>query len=492
MSFDTAAGTELLTFLSPELGGNDTVFGGAGNDSILLSQGDDYVEAFGGDDLIAGDNATLTKNQNTGLHLLEADTQAFGGNDEILSGIGNDLIIGSFGADVIQTGTGDDFALGDLGNITFRNATDVESLTYTTANAGGNDVITATGTGSNILIGQFGQDTLTGAQEDDLLIGDLSELKLSSFENVLPGQSHLERIEAVVSIRPDLGFKDDLIGGDGNDMLIGGFGADSLLGGDGQDFLFGDMVDARRVYNPATQIETLELDTNFAFETGGYDTLDGGDGPDVLRGGLGPDLFFGNTQTDLLAGDAFAVKYLTFFPTGLIGPTPLRQIDEVNFAGFSAVDVLTNAQVGTSLGVLGEKFQSTYGREVFDEKAPISRDDLAPPPANFIDVADRLGSDPVLFLRVIEGFFDNEDIIRRISETVYFGVDLDLALEDLIAAFRAYLLEQGIVELDVDMVLFEAMLRRVLDDASQNPPPEEASTPVPASADSTVAQQPPV
>ncbi|MCF2872357.1 hypothetical protein L0664_14880 [Octadecabacter sp. G9-8] len=487
MALDTAAGTELLTFLSPELGGDDTVFGGAGDDSILLSQGDDYAETFGGEDLIAGDNATLTKNDVTGVHLLEADTQAFGGDDRILAGDGNDLIIGSFGADTIETGIGEDFALGDLGDITFRNATDVETLTYTTVDVGGNDVITATGTGSNILIGQFGDDIITGADDDDVLIGDLSELQLSSFENVLPGQSQVERIEAVVSIRPDLGFDDSLIGADGNDLLIGGFGADSLLGGDGQDFLFGDTVDVRRDYDPVTQIETLDLDTNFAFESGGYDIMDGEDGADILVGGLGADLFFGNTRTDLLAGDAFTGKYITFFPTGLTGTTPLREVDEVNFAGFSAVDVLTDAQVGTSLGVLGTGFLSTFGRDVFDEDHLSSTLDLITPPAQPIDASDRFGSDPVLFLRVIEGFFENEDIIRRISETVYFGVDLDLALEDLTLAFRAYLLDQGIMELHVDMVLFDAMLRRVLDDASDNPAPD-ADAVVPA-GDGVVIQQ---
>ncbi|HCP80239.1 MAG TPA: hypothetical protein DIT67_01100, partial [Octadecabacter sp.] len=486
MSLDTAAGSESLTFLSPNLGGNDTVYGGADIDIVLLSQGDDLAETFDGDDLIAGDNATVTKNQNTGVHVLEADTLPFGGDDVIRSGEGDDLIVGSFGADTIETGAGDDFALGDLGNLTFRNATDVETLTYTTVDVGGGDIISASGAGSNILIGQFGDDVLLGADDDDLLIGDLSELQLSSVADVLPGQSHLERIEAVVSIRPDLGFDDTLNGAGGNDLLIGGFGGDSLLGGDGQDFLFGDTVDARRNYDVATQTETLELDTNFAFVTGGHDIMDGQAGADVVIGGLGTDLFFGNTQTDILAGDAFTAKYITYFPTGLVGETPFRQVDEVNFAAFSPVDLLTSEQVLTSLGVF-EKDRATPDPDAFDPAG--LRTNLAIPASQPIESTQGMETDPLLFLRVIEGFFEDEDIIRRISETVYFGVNLELAAEDLLEAFRIYLLEQGISELEINMVLFEAMLRRVLDDAGESPAPT-TDVVVPA-AESSVAIAPP-
>lgn len=485
MALDTAAGTETLTFLSPDLGGNDRVFGGADNDIVLLSQGADFASTAGGYDLVAGDNATITKNHTTGVHALDADTQPYGGDDEIQSGEGNDLVVGSFGADTIDTGSGDDFALGDLGNLTFRNGTDVETLTYTTVDVGGADTITASGTGSNILIGQFGDDVLTGAQHDDLLIGDLSELQLSSFADVLPDQSHLERIEAVTSIRPDLGFADTLNGAGGNDILIGGFGDDSLLGGDGQDFLFGDTVDAQRSYDEDTQTETLELDTNFAFETGGFDTMDGEDGADVVIGGLGADLFYGNTQTDILAGDAFTAKYITYFPNGFSGQTPFRQVDEVNFAAFSPVDLLTSEQVLTSLGVF-ELERAPSDLDAGDQTG--LRASLAIPTAQPIDGIEGMASNPILFLRAIEGFFEDEDIIRRISETVYFGVDLELAAEDLIAAFRLYLLDQGISEIDINMPLFESMLQRILNDAGETPVPTDAAAPA---QQTSVAAPPP-
>lgn len=473
---DTEAGTETLTFLSPELGGDDTVFGGAGNDQVLLSQGDDYAETFDGNDLVAGDNATITRDENANLHTMVADTAAFGGDDEIISGAGNDLIVGSFGDDTIETGTGDDFALGDLGNLVFRNETDVERLVYTVADVGGDDVITAAGLGSNILIGQFGDDIITGGDEDDILIGDLSELQLSSFAEVLPGQSHVERIQSVTSIAPELGFDDTLNGGVGNDVLVGGFGADSLLGGDGQDFLFGDMVDITRSYDRTTQIETLDFETNFPFLTGGTDTLDGQAGGDVVVGGLGADLFFGNTETDILAGDAFTARFITFFPTGLVGSTPERLLAEVNFAAFSPVDVLTNAQVLSSVGAFSnlvsyngdDETDGASGRLLASENSPFGE-------SKIFERGEGITLDHLFFLRVIEGFFNAEDIIKRIAETIYFGTDIDLAVDDLTEAFRAYILSIGVAESQVDMAVFETLLRRVLADATETSESLEAS-----------------
>ncbi|QEE37550.1 hypothetical protein FTO60_17450 (plasmid) [Octadecabacter sp. SW4] len=86
---------------------------------------------------------------------------------------------------------------------------------------------------------------------------------------------------------------------------------------------------------------------------------------------------------------------------------------------------------------------------------------------NTFERGDGVAPDRLLFLRVIEGFLSDEDIIKRIAETMYFGADIDLAVEDLTEAFRAYMISIGVAESDVDMAVFETLLRRVLADAAE-------------------------
>ncbi len=471
----TIDGTEALSSRAPDLGGDDRVIGGAGNDVVLLSQGDDYAETRGGNDLIVGDNASLTKNHVTGLHQINAGTEPFGGNDTILSGADNDLIIGSFGNDNIQTGTGNDFALGDLGNITFRNETDVETLTYTDMEVGGADTITSVGAGSNILIGQFGDDVLTGGDDDDLLIGDLAELTLTSVAGAESGQHHVFRLAHLEAIRVDIGFDDVLTGGAGADFLVGGFGDDVLTGGTEQDFLFGDMIEIVRTFDTHNNLEVIEIETNFPFETGGYDILDGGVGPDTLIGGLGPDLFFGNTQEDVLAGDAFTGRFEAVFAEGFVGPTPYRELIGGNFAGNVPVDILTFEQLVSAIGV--------FGGVAWDPFA--ERDDTGPAfdhayilPETPIDNAGTSPSGLIISLRAIEAFFDKDMTIKRIAELVYYGTDQELLQDDILSAFKDYLAAEGLLEGDISMALFERMLQRVLDDVTVDAAPKQAAASV--------------
>lgn len=119
----------------------------------------------------------------------------------------------------------------------------------------GNDVLSG-GNGHDLLFGHDDADTLGGGDGDDRLYG-------GDDGDVMLGE----------------GGDDTLFGQNGDDALAGGSGDDSLVGGDGDDALSGD-------------------DGNDSLEGGlGDDTLVGGQGLDVLNGGAGNDLVDGHDDS---------------------------------------------------------------------------------------------------------------------------------------------------------------------------------------------------
>jgi Ca2+-binding RTX toxin-like protein len=139
---------------------------------------------------------------------------------------GRDVVLGTEGADTIQTLGGSDLICG----------------------AGGDDVVHA-GPGSDTALGSGGNDHLFGQSGSDVLIG-------GSGRDQLGGSAGADRL---------FGLKGDdhLAGGGGPDGLYGHAGRDVLLGGGASDDAFGGP---------------------------GKDRLKGGPGRDHLRGGPGRDV----------------------------------------------------------------------------------------------------------------------------------------------------------------------------------------------------------
>jgi Ca2+-binding RTX toxin-like protein len=108
------------------------------------------------------------------------------------------------------------------------------------------------------------------------------------------------RLETVIG-RTDLGGiiatgngRDDITGGDHNDLIFAGNGNDTAQGGGGDDILFGENGN-----------DTLAGDLGNDTLSGGNgkDTLSGGDGNDVLHGDGGNDSLEGGDGNDTLFGD---------------------------------------------------------------------------------------------------------------------------------------------------------------------------------------------
>ena len=250
------------------MGGNDSATGGSGDDvfaldatdpatdiNITLDGGSDGTNgaAGGPENGDAGDildlssaTAPLTVDFNptpgTGtVNGLDADAATditFSGIEQVVTGAGNDTVLGDDAVDAINvdTGDGDDQIATGAGDDTI------------TAGAG-DDVVDA-GTGNDSVDGGAGDDVLDGGDGADTLNGGADN-------DVLDG-----------------GAGDDLLDdGDGSDTLIGGDGDDSLAGGSGADTLEGGI---------------------------GNDTLNGGEGIDRLTGGAGADVFVASGDADII------------------------------------------------------------------------------------------------------------------------------------------------------------------------------------------------
>ncbi|MHC5112264.1 MAG: beta strand repeat-containing protein, partial [Planctomycetota bacterium] len=279
--------------------GNDTIEGGEGDDTIDGGVGDDTIEGGAGDDIIQGGDGEDTIDGNDGDDKLFGDlgglvsgkwtsSSATGARDIIHGNAGNDVIIGGPANDDIYGDDGDDILLGDLGQVQLSSG-DIVLIQTTNAGTGGNDTIYG-GAGMDQLLGGAGNDTLYGDGGNDQLAGDYANVAVVSSNFVL------------TSIDTTSGGNDFLYGNAGDDILIGGFGNDTLSGGTGRDLLAGD--NGKATFSDAGVF--LKFET-FNLTAGGDDTLDatGSEGADWLIGGAGNDSIYGGSgnDTDVILGD---------------------------------------------------------------------------------------------------------------------------------------------------------------------------------------------
>jgi Ca2+-binding RTX toxin-like protein len=229
--------------------GDDALNGGAGNDILRGQGGDDFLVGIGGVDTIdggAGFDINSFQGIGTGVTARINDngsgTAQYGQVNEIFVGIeslvgssnddvliatgttsrtlrgleGNDVLVGGFGDDILIGDEGDDTILGRAGNdIIIGNQ--------------GNDQINA-GAGDDFARGDEGNDTISGGSGMDRLEG-------SEGDDTIFGNDDLDLVFGGVGRDSLFGGSgdDELRGGDDDDLLVGGLGTDLLLGGLGED-----------------------------------------------------------------------------------------------------------------------------------------------------------------------------------------------------------------------------------------------------------------
>jgi Ca2+-binding RTX toxin-like protein len=200
---------------------NDSLYGGDGEDFIYGQQGNDTLSGGSSQDYMDGgagvDTVDYSYWNGGGTYNLATGVASFSGfyNEQILNfesiitGAGNDNIIGNDLENRLEGGAGNDTLSGGGGQDYMDGGAGVDTVDYSYWNGGGTYNL-ATGVASfpgfyNEQILNF-ESIITGAGNDNII-----------------GNGADNRLEA----------------GGGNDTLIGGLGNDSLVGGDGSDRLNG-------------------------------------------------------------------------------------------------------------------------------------------------------------------------------------------------------------------------------------------------------------
>ena len=212
------------------LAGDDTLTGGDGNDDLLGGAGADVIDGGAGND-------TARYRSDAGVTIDLAAGTAAGGYAEgdTITGIEN--IVGSYHADSLRGGGGDNRLEG----------------------RGGDDALTG-GAGNDTLIGGAGDDTLIGG--DDVLAG-------GDDDNLISG-------EGGDDVLIGGGGDDTINGGDGDDWLESNAGDDTINGGTGNDTLFGGAGDDRFVFGAGDRVIDFGNGADDRIDLTAMDTINAG------------------------------------------------------------------------------------------------------------------------------------------------------------------------------------------------------------------------
>jgi hypothetical protein len=138
-----------VTSRDPLRASNDRLIAGPGPAVIIGGAGNNYIQTIGGNDLIFGNDGSITyANGEPSVMLSENDNvqanQSFDGNT-IITGPGNDVIIGGSGNNTINVGTGKSVVIGANGEVHFNSSGQPVLAEYRFPTFGGADTITIAG-----------------------------------------------------------------------------------------------------------------------------------------------------------------------------------------------------------------------------------------------------------------------------------------------------------------------------------------------------------
>ena len=317
-------------------GGDDKITIGSGRAIVIGGQGSDTITGGSGTNVILGDSGSIYAASNNdaanrfgslpitlGMVQTTSPGAAFGGDDHITTLDGDAIVMGGTGNDVINTGAGTNIAFGDDGFITWvgselnpsmetwsgqdLNPADIDMISSTTPDDGGNDAITV-GAGDAIIVGGYGDDHIHGGSASNIIMGDSGTI-YAAFDSSSGyfGSSKIKlQLQLVRSIAPAIGGIDDITGGRGQDLIVGGIGSDTIDAGEGDNLVIGDNGE----FEFDTTNGKLIRGATIAPEAGGgVDSITTGAGRDVVLGGLGTDTINAGAGDNVVFGDDGVARF---------------------------------------------------------------------------------------------------------------------------------------------------------------------------------------
>jgi Ca2+-binding RTX toxin-like protein len=321
---------------------NDDLTGGKGADKVSGDDGDDTVKAEAlstyGADVFAGGDGTDTisyaartsgvniklDGTNTSGAPLAGMTPAEGDTvkddfENVKGGKGDDVIVGTDEANVVDADDGADTITGGDGNDTLNGQNGNDTFLEGSDSNGGDTVVGGAGTDTINYGSRTNAVTVTigaGSADD----GEASEADDVTVENVVGGAGG-------DTITGDSG-NNEITGGAGDDILKGGGGDDTFVEGDTTGANGGDDIDGEAGFdtvkyfgrtagveislddtaNDGDPASSGELDNIQGMEriigTDSVDTITGGTGNDYIEGRGGADVIDGGDGDDQIEGEA--------------------------------------------------------------------------------------------------------------------------------------------------------------------------------------------
>lgn len=292
---ENLTGSNFADVLYGDAANRNVISGGLGNDTIFAAgTGSDVLDGGAGTDTVdfslftVGLTIELQAGTASDMSLIDPFVHFYSGFENATGGAGNDLIVGEYGANVLDGGAGNDTLRGSTGADTLKGGAGVDTADFSMSEAAVTANLT-TGTASG---GEAQGDSLTGVEN----------LQGTEFGDLLVGNASSNYLFGVL----------------GNDTLMAsGYSSDTLNGGGGIDtadyslFSVGLTIDlASGTANDASAIKPfVHFMTSIENAVGGSggdlmigtsaaNVLDGGAGNDTLRGGYGADLLKGGTGSD--------------------------------------------------------------------------------------------------------------------------------------------------------------------------------------------------
>lgn len=224
------------------------------------------------------------------------------GNDTIIAGNGGNLIEVSDGDNYVQSGSGADLICGGMGDNTL-----LAGGGNDTVYGGGGNALIDGGDGDDYITGDGGDNTLLGGAGNDTIYAGLDNTRMQFFfgggdwfdSGQETGRNDVEGGDGN-DVLYGAASNDTLNGGAGNDTLYAGSGTEDLIGGSGDDVLYGGSGD--------NILDASGSGNDSVYAGDGDTTIYGGDGTDSLVGGNGNTVIYGGNGfgTTIQAGSSGA------------------------------------------------------------------------------------------------------------------------------------------------------------------------------------------